>query len=173
MVGCSSIRGATPVWRECDDDFAERPRTEIKCAVTYITVVLGVAPCGLHSLEGFSGKGRSEVAVTIEREGSIDRWVSQGVEQRTRGLRRAGNIILRLFQVRQQPDHARRHIEANGITSAAQRARIFRHQYCHSAFDTRCRLKSDKRGDTVGKDRNAVRLGQTSECGEIKVVLRC
>src|SRR5262249_55643734 len=61
----STIRRASSVWRECDDDVPEAPRAKTKCAVSYVAVVSGVAPCRLYACDGFIGKGRDEIAIAI------------------------------------------------------------------------------------------------------------
>ena len=171
VIGCSAIRRPAPVRRERDDNVTERPRTEVECAVTHITVVFDVAPCVLHPLACVKGKGASELAILIERESSVDRWVEQGIQQGTRASGRASNIIVRVLQVRQQRNHARGHIKAYGVTGATRRARIIGQQYCHPAFSTRFRPKLNQRRDPVRENGNAVELRQTSECGEPKVIV--
>src|SRR5262245_52946540 len=120
IVG-STIGRASSVWRKCDEDVPEGPRAKTKCAVTHVAVVVGVAPCRLHARDGFIREGRDEVAIAIEREGRIVRMLDQSVEQCTRGFRRTGNAIVGLFHIRQQPDNARRNIEADGIPGSARR----------------------------------------------------
>jgi len=69
VIGCSAIRRPAPVRRERDDNVTERPRTEVECAVTHITVVFDVAPCVLHPLAEVPRTGsRREDATAITRE---------------------------------------------------------------------------------------------------------
>src|SRR5215469_9249094 len=72
IVG-STISRASSVWRECDEDVPEGARAKTKRAVTHVAVVAGGAPCHLHARDRFTGKGRDEVAIAIERKGCIVR----------------------------------------------------------------------------------------------------
>ena len=122
MVVGSTISRASSVRREGDEDVPEGACAKTKCAVTHLAVIAGVTPRGVDARDGFIGKGRDEVAIAIEREGCIVRRLSQGVEQCARRFWRIGNVVVRPFHVRQQPDNTRRNIEADGIPGSTRRA---------------------------------------------------
>ena len=87
-------------------------------------------------------------------------------------FRRARDGIARLFHIRQQRDNARGHVEANGITGPARCAWIIRQQNRDAPFSPRLRLQRDQRRNSVGQDCDPIRLRQTAQCGETKILLR-
>ena len=126
VVVRSPIGRASTVGRESDNNVTERPRAKAKCAIVHVGVVFRGTPCRLHALDGLSGKRPNEIPIAIEREDRLARRLKQRIEQRTRGGWRPGDRVIHRFHVRQQGKHARRNVEADGISASTQHARIIR-----------------------------------------------
>ena len=107
-----------------------------------------------------------------ERQSRVFRPACERIKQIARRLRRAAHRITRRGEIAERRDHARRHVETDGIAGAAFGARIIRHQYRNAPFAPRQRAQPNQRGDAIGDHGDAIRFGPARQRGEGEAFLR-
>ncbi len=171
VVGASIARAAA-VGRERDQDIAERARSETERAVAQIRIVGRVAPRAMDERRHVRGQVREPLDIGIERQGRIGLARVERLEQRPRRGRRLAGGIARRSEVGEQGEHARRHIEPDGVALAAGRARIVRHQDRDAPPAAWQRRETCELRDAIRRHGDPVRLRAVHERGEGELGLR-
>jgi hypothetical protein len=93
-------------------------------------------------------------------------------DQSARTFWHIGCGVARLREICGERNHARWHIESDGIRGAAGLTRIVGHQNGDAPLAPRRSLQPHKRGDAIGDHRDAVRLRPIGERGKREAALR-
>ena len=137
----------------------------------HVGIIGGRAPSLIQAIDCRARQACQQRLILLDRQ---YRFVRGGkrIEQIAWRLRCGLHRIAGGSEIVEQRDHARRHIETDGIAGAARRARIVRHQDGDLAFAARQRAQSRQRGNAVRGHGDTVGLGAAMERGEGKAVLR-